>query len=193
MAARTNEIIGIAFAENLYGYTDEPVTLQEVKDYAKIDFDDDDVLLEQLIVASRIQLETLTGLSFVPKDITVQLKNQCSGIEIPYGPIEGDLDPTLITDRDGNVIEIETEGLGGFLSIRTCLDFVQIIYSAGYVGTLPEDLKTALKGQVFFLYQNRGERLSFGVEGVRSYSVSYVCDFSQQMCARYRRVWDATI
>lgn len=192
MAAPINVIIGFQENAELYDYQTEPVSLQELKDYAKIDFDTDDTLLQSLITVSRLFLETYTGLSFIPKRLTAQLRNECGGIEIPYGPMQGDLDQTLITDRDGNETTIETEGLD-FLSIRTQTAFVQLIYGAGYT-TLPEPLKTAIKAQAFFLYENRGERLSFGMagdNGVRNYSVEYIADLPKQLCKRYRRVWDA--
>ncbi len=186
MAAPINEIIGIAFAENLYGYTDEPVTLEEAKNYMKIDDDltEDDDLIDSLIVAARQQLEKQTGLSFIPKYITAQLRNECGGIEIPYGPIEGDLDPTLITDRDDNEVTIETEGLGGFLTIRTIICYVQIIYSAGYI-FLPDDLKTAIKAKVFCMYQDR-----IGVMDDRYDREKYLFN---DLTAKHRRVWDAML
>lgn len=187
--APINAVLAVQEDSSLYPYEEEPVTLQEVKDYAKIDFDDDDALLTSLISVARMTLETYTGLSFVPKRLTCQLQNDCGNIEIPYGPMYGDLDTTLITDSTGEVVAIDTYGLD-FLSIKTKTNFVQIIYSAGYVD-LPYPLQTAIKAQVFFLYENRGERLSFSSAGVRVYDVDYVCQAAQQLADRFRRVWDA--
>ncbi len=187
MAALINEIIGDPlFAENLYGYTDEPVTLEEAKNYMKIDDDltEDDILIESDIVAARLTLEKQCGLSFVPKYMTVQLRNECGGIEIPYGPVEGDLDPTLITDRQGNVLTIETEGLGGFITIITQFCFAQIICSVGYV-ILPEDLKLAIKAKVFCMYQDR-----IGVMDDRYDREKYLFN---DLTAKHRRVWDAML
>lgn len=188
MAAPTNEILAIDFTEDLYLYETEPVSLEEAKLYMKIDDDitEDDDLIDSLITSARQQLEKLTGLSFIPKTITVQLKNECGGIEIPYGPVSGTIDPTLVTDRDGNEIgDFNIYGIGGFyyLPDKTC--FVQLIYTAGYGYDfeLPEDLKTAIKAKVFVMYDDR--------KGVKDDRYNREDWLYRDLCAKHRRVWDA--
>lgn len=187
MAAPTNEILGIQRSEGIYPYATEPVGLEETKLYMKIDDDitEDDDLITSLITAARSQLEELTGLSFIPKLITVQLKNQCGGIEIPYGPIPWDIDISLITDIEGDEYDIDIYGTGGFFYIPTKTDWVQLIYVAGYGYTedLPEDLKTAIKAKVFCMYEDR-----VGVKDDRYDREKYLFN---DLCAKHRRVWDA--
>lgn len=190
--APINTVLAVKFDSAFYPYDTEPVTLQEVKDYAKIDYDDDDTLITALITEAREQLEKYTGLAFIIKTMTCQLQNDCGDIEIPYGPIYGELDPTLITDYDGNEISIQTYGLD-YLSIRTKASFIQIICSTGFEDC-PESLKTAIKAQVFFMYENRGERLSFdNASTVRVYNVDYICNAAQTLAFKYRRNLDGVL
>ena len=185
-----NAVLEVQESESVYGYGSEPVTLDEVKAYCKIDFDDEDDLITAFITAARQQLEKFTGISFINKRLTAILQNDCGGIEIPYGPVILPLDTTLITDAAGNEVEICVRG-NEFPYIETLINWVQIIYDAGYEDNLPTILKTAIKAQVFFLYENRGEKIGFGTgDAVRQYNPDFVCSAAQILCGKYRRVWD---
>ena len=190
-----NAVLDIKETQPLYGYT-EPVTLGDVKNYMKVDFSDDDDLITALITAARQVLEEYTGLSFVPKTLTAILDNSCGNIEIPYGPTTTDIDPTLVVDAvtkiayDPTQIVIVGYTFKEIQSPQVCN--MQISYSAGYAtGTLPSALQFAIKAQVFFMYDNRGEKLSAsgsnGGTGVKEYSASYVCDAAKQFAKFYRR------
>ncbi len=195
-----NAVIDVIEDFPLYGYT-EPVTLDEVKEYCKIDFNDEDDLLTRLITSSRETLEKYTGLSFVPKILTAILKNECGGIEIPYGPTPYPIDLTTVTDIYGNAwtaswIKIVGNQFKFLYDPISC--YVQIMYSAGYISQaeyltagggliIPEDLRIAIMAQTFFRYQNRGEQLGYSATGVRSYSTLYVCDAAKEYCNRYKR------
>lgn len=184
-----NAIIEVTENDTVYGYESEPVTLDELKAYAKIDFNDEDEIITGLITAARQQLEKFTALSFVPKRLTAILQNDCGGIEIPYGPVTLPLDITLITDEDGNEVDLTIRG-NQFPYIESTIQWVQLIYDAGY-SDLPTVLKTAIKAQAFFLYENRGEKLGFGqADSLRQYNADYVCNAARILCAKYRRTWD---
>ena len=187
-----NAITDVQFEVPLYAVT-EPLTLEDAKTYMKVDFTDDDALITDLLTVAREGLETYTGLSFVEKTATVQLINECGGIEIPYGPTPSTIDVTLMTDIDGNVLDPSCIQIIGnqFKNIESPrVHFMQIIYTCGYAaGTLPSPLLAALKAQVFFLYTNRGERLSAGMAGsIRQYNVLYISDLAKELAKRYRRV-----
>lgn len=150
---------------------DEPVSLQEAKDYMRLegftdenestsddlsDFDFDDDLITSLIITSRELLERKTGSHFIPKTLEVHFTNLRGRIELP-GPV-GEVSELL--DVNGN--EITTYELVGnvwkFLK-SPCKEDMTITYEAGYGGDetvpLPEGLKIAMLRLVSFLYQNR--------------------------------------
>lgn len=186
-----NAVLSVESTEGVYGYGDEPVSVAEAKSYMKVDYDGDDELIETFITASRMQLEKFTGLSFIPKRIIAQLQNDCGGIELPYGPVYGEVDPTLITNIQGEETQIYFAG-GNYPFIITPIEFVQVIYDAGFY-ELPAPLKTAIKAQVFFLYENRGEIGGMGEGGNSRYNHDYICNAALVLCDKWKRVWDAII
>lgn len=133
----------------------EPVTLAEAKLWCKIDDNtEDDGLVTALITAARIICEKFVNLSFYAREFVVGLNNSNGGFVLPYGPVAGT--PT-VTDVD-SVAQDVIYNVGQLQSPRgVCI----ATYTGGY-STLPENLKTALKSQIIFLYENRGE----GTKGI---------------------------
>lgn len=132
----------------------EPVTLTEVKNWLRIDLDDDDDILEMLITAARETLEAYTNISFLNRTVTATILNQLGGILLPYGPV-GDI--ISFTDVDGDDITDYVLLGTDFKSLTTPFcDPVTIEYHAGY-DVLPKDFKTAMLCQVAWMYQNRGD------------------------------------
>lgn len=186
-----NAVLDVQFTEGVYGYGDEPVTLEEAKTYMKIDYDEDDTLITALIVAARQKLEKYLGICMIPKRVIAILQNDCGGIEIPYGPIYGTIDPTLITDAQDQEVSVTIRG-GIYPFLVTTIDYVQLIYDAGFY-ELPEVLKIAIKAQVMFMYENRGERMGMGADGDSRYNPDYICNAAITLSANYKRVFDAII
>lgn len=187
-----NAVLDVKEELSVYGYT-EPVSIEELKQYAKIDFNDDDELIGTLLTTSRERLERYLGLSLVPKSLTVILNNEDGGIEIPYGPTPYDIDVSTILDIDGNVFEESVVVIIGnqFKYLQApCYPYVQMSYQAGYAGQLesltaggipiPTAIISAIKADCFFLYENRGERVSKGGDDYISYA-------AKQICNKYRR------
>lgn len=135
-----NAVISVSFSNE----GTEPVTLQEAKDWCRIDVSDDDALITSLIKAARIICEQYSGLSFVTKTVTAILVNGLGNIDLPYGPVTGDV---TYTETDGTAIDYD-------ISDERCERF-KAVYSAGYE-TLPQNLKTALLNQIAFMYDHRG-------------------------------------
>lgn len=192
-----NAVLDVKEEYPLYEAYTEPVTLQEVKDYCKIDFNDDDTLIETLIVTARGNIEKYLGVSIVRKNLTAIVNNEDGGIEIPYGPTPDDIDVTTIYDINGDTFDESVILIIGntFKYLQTpAACYVKLSYTAGYVSVqealtsggvpLPEAIKTAIKAQVFFNYENRGER---GNVGIRGYTDGYVCDAAKQLCNKFKR------
>lgn len=131
----------------------EPVTLQEAKDWCRIDVSDDDALITSLIKAARIICENHANLSFINRTVSAKIKNGLGGFIAPYGPVV-----SITSAKDSDDTDIADFDFDNAYPGR-----ITIVYEAGYE-TLPQNLKTAVLNQVAFLYENRGDiRLQSGV------------------------------
>lgn len=153
----------------------EPVSVDEVKSYMRLEgfqdvgesdstqFDDDDDLIEDLIVAARKKLEKLYGISLVNKTLRAVITNLAGDIEIPDGPV---ISITSLKDRDGSAItdfmvtgytEDDNE-FNDFLTLESpCYEKMVMIYEAGY-SEVPEGLKIEIMRYVTWLFTYRGDK-----------------------------------
>lgn len=134
----------------------EPVQLSEMKEYAKVENSLDDGLLTALISSAREICEKYTGVSMVQREITAWFNNGNGGIYLPYGPI-GTI--TGLYDNDGNEVDYEVKGTE-WKQILSPIMSLKAIYQGG-AATCPEVFKTAIKAQVLFMYENRGDSAEF--------------------------------
>jgi hypothetical protein len=130
----------------------EPVTLSEAKDFAKVSGSTDDAIITALITAAREICEKFTGVSMVQRTITAWFNNYNGGTYLPYGPVTA---ITGVYDADGNSIDYEAQG-GDFRQILSPRTTLKAIYTGG-AATCPEIFKTAIKAQVVFMFENRGD------------------------------------
>lgn len=179
-----NAVLEVIFSSE--GST-EPVTAAEVKNWCKVEasITDDDTLLASLGKAARVLIEGYLCISLIPRTVTAYLNNSLGDIELPYGPVNtftslhrtvDTLDDTAITSDDYRI-----RG-SAFKTIYTpCYDYLKAIYTAGYANAeaVPEQYKTAIKQQVVYLYQNRGD-----IEG----KVPTLSPMVMQTLKPYRRV-----
>ena len=136
-----------------------PVTLAEVKAHLVIDadFTADDTLLTAYITASRQLLEKHTNRSFGAK--TLKCYTDLYELTLLYGPNQV---ITGILDEDGEALVLDTDYEVNLSSENLKVTIsggnspYRITYTAGYT-TLPEALKMAIKEQVKYFYNNRGE------------------------------------
>jgi uncharacterized phiE125 gp8 family phage protein len=158
-----NAVLDLIFND---GTPTEPVVVQEIKDYAKIDTGTaDDTILGYLITTARQQCEDFTGISIIPRTVTAVLNNSCGGIFLPYCPFKT---LTSVTDQDGNVLTTDDYKLSGTTFpqlIYPKWDRLTLVYTTGYV-KLPQEIKTAILQQTFYLYENRGESAVISRSGV---------------------------
>ena len=133
----------------------EPVTVQEAKDFCRIDISTDDTLISSFITAARKMCEAYTNIGFVQRDFTVVLSNPNGGIYIPYGPVT---DVTLL-DADGDEIlaaDYELSGNDFVQIIEPWDERIKAVYTGGYE-ILPAHLKTGLLNTILYLYDNRAD------------------------------------
>lgn len=132
----------------------EPVTLEQAKDWLKVEVDDDDAIIESLITAARLVCEGYVALSFVTRTVTAVLNNGLGNIRLPYGPVN---EITSATDISGGAIGSYTiTGIANKRLLEPKTNYIQLVYSAGYVG-LPKHFKTAILTQLTRMYQHRGD------------------------------------
>lgn len=145
----------------------EPVSVQEIKNYLRLegfidssesissDFNDDDVLIADLITSARERLEEFTGLSLIPKTWHIEFTNLAGNFEIPFGPINA---INALYDSEGN--SIATDDFDTSFNLRTLkwpkYEDLQLNYEAGYI-VLPKGLKEAILKEVAYRYINRGD------------------------------------
>jgi hypothetical protein len=138
--------------------TAEPVTLAEFKSYAHITYSDDDTVLTAILKSARIALENFTGKSFGTKTIQIALGTSGRGINLPKGPvnaIEGTIE-YLAGGCCGYAAGWEEyTGQYQIFGTRFCAPEGDYKFSYTTAWTLPEDVKTAIKEQALWMWENR--------------------------------------
>ncbi len=133
----------------------EPVTLQEAKEFCRIDISTDDDLITELITAAREICESFTNIGFISQERLVVLNNGNGGQLLPYGPV-GEISEVKIDNEILSSDEYEIAG-NDFKRLLTPLDEnITVTYTSGYE-VLPKKLKTALLNAIYYLYDNRAQ------------------------------------
>lgn len=169
IGARYNHIYLVENTSEDSSPVTEPVTLQEVKDYLRLEgftpdddspsdgFDFDDALILDLITEGRVWAEAYTGLHLTPKTLQVIFLNQAGFIELP-GPVTGAIVLTkensdVIPDTDYKFIGTQFPKL-----VSTFESRLQADYEAGYTDqNIPAGLKDVIKAYVAENYEHRGD------------------------------------
>jgi uncharacterized phiE125 gp8 family phage protein len=133
----------------------EPVTLQEAKDFCKIDISTDDDLIEELITTAREMCESFTNIGFINLERIVVLNNGNGGQLLPYGPVTA-IDEVIVDEEVLSSDEYTTSGNEFKRLITPTDENIQITYTSGY-DVLSKRLKTGLLNQIFYLYDNRAQ------------------------------------
>lgn len=165
----------------------EPVELDEVKTFLSIDLDTEehDSLLTSLITTARQAVETYTGLSLVDSSVVAQFDNIYDNVELPYGPVKS---LTSVVDYDGDAVtDYKTTGLfNGFVKLAYVSETpVDAAYLTGYVGAIPEALKTAIKKKIATDFE---QRTGFDVSGKATVQV-YPNDWKAEAAPYSRKRW----
>jgi hypothetical protein len=144
----------------------EPVSLTDAKNWMRIDYNTDDDQINDLITASRVHLEKITGMGFVNK--VYRVNAELTGtvphvwmVDLPYGPlicIDEVKYKTGINQYTTLTKNVDFEIIGGKLWLYEQGSY-QIKYQGGY-GTLPEDLQTDMLTLVAWSYENRGKHMN---------------------------------
>lgn len=143
----------------------EPVSLTDAKKWMRIEYTEDDVLIQNLLESARKHIEKLTGLSLVNKQIraVVELNGLIPHVwmvDLPYGPlvcVDEVKYKTGINTYDILTKNDDYEVVGGKLWMYLQGNYV-ITYQAGY-GTIPDDLANDILTLTAWMYENRGKKM----------------------------------
>lgn len=153
----------------------EPLTLSDAKAYARIDTTADDTVITSMIKAARHMLEVYTNVGFARREVVAVIDNSNGNSELPLG-IHGDI--VSVVNEAGDSVTIATKGNQYITLISPMSDYLVITYEAGYE-TLPEVFLNALKAQVAWMYEHRGDVLE-----------RELCPQAKAYLAPYRRVFN---
>lgn len=158
------------------------VTVDEVKSDLKIDFNDEDAYITDLIPLCQGHIEQFCGISCNTRTMQAVLCNFEGGIEIPYGPIQS---ITSAFDENGNDIttSIITNGISFKWIKSPNYRYINLTYVAGYTSDdLPLDIKKALRMEVGFRYRFRNQE-----EPIRGVVNPGLCDDATIYLKPYQR------
>lgn len=142
----------------------EPVSRTDAKNWMRIDYTDDDTLIDNLIEASRVYIEKATGLSLVNKQLKAYI--ECSGenppvwmIDLPYGPlicVDSVKYKESVNDWQTLTKNEDYEIIGKKLWVYTA-GYYEVTYQTGY-SDVPEPLIADILTLTTWQYENRGKK-----------------------------------
>lgn len=154
----------------------EPITLTEAKDWCRINTTDDDTLVTNLIISARIFGEKYCNRIFVDTDIDCFFNGLDFSNCEPYGFVQIRRSPlssiTAVSVYSSGSYTATTDYLlkqsNGFsrLIFQNGIDAdagviypikVEATFGYGSATDVPEEIRTAIKQHVAFLYENRGD------------------------------------
>jgi len=146
---------------------DQGVTLAEAKQHLRVEFSDDDLLIQSLIIAARQQIEeSLVWRSFTPRTYRATFDTwNGSEVWLPMPPVSAvlvvsvvdDGVPAVVVDPGGYVLDSNLGRVrfyGDGVNAGGAAGRLQIDYAAGY-DAAPGWAKAAILLQVGNLYENR--------------------------------------
>lgn len=137
-----------------------PVTYQEAKARLRLDTDDEQTLVEDLILMATEYAEAATQRSIVPRTLRATYYASEQGSwhpPLPMGPV---IAVTEVTDQHGDTLdtsayEVRREGTGDYLYPKRGGYPLTVTYTAGY-STVPERLKGGILMHVVTGFETRG-------------------------------------
>ena len=142
-----------------------PFTLPELKEYTRIDIDDDDVTLNKMGYAAVAEVEHFAQVALLSQAIRVTILDMVhgAGLTLPIGPVAEDGAATVTIDGQPFTGFDLVTGTRPYLnwpaSIRGKASArVVIEYQAGFgddAEDIPEDLSQAVLDQVALIYDER--------------------------------------
>ena len=141
----------------------EPVTLEDIKLFLRIDHAEEDNLLLDLIRSAREQVERRAGVVMIARDVGVTLPSCGLQVRLPMSPVS---DLVSVT-QDGRDIpaQLDRRRDPAVLTLASGVDgFLHIVVRAGF-GPDPQDVPVPLRQAVLLLvadaYEHRDDAPGF--------------------------------
>lgn len=147
-----NQVIDVIFTEESSGDELPLIPLTEVKNFCKIDVDEDDLLLAEIQLAAIQICEGYTNVGLKYRTITAIMNNGNGGCYLPYGPIDEVSSIDSKAPELNQVLGVKWKQIDWPRAAR-----VTVEYTGGY-DVLPYRLKLALLQCIFYLYDERKRR-----------------------------------
>lgn len=174
------------------GAVTEPVTLDDVKAWLKIDFTDDDALLTSMIKGARTSIESYLNLALVTKAIALDVEFTGTEQRTVTMPYTFGLSSVAVDELD-SVDDITTLASGTDYFVRGNLIRINPgRYHVAYTtvpGTIPEDLKEAIKMEVAQRYSARGENPTFRTASATDAATTGLSESAKAKADPYRILW----
>lgn len=141
-----NAVLDVSFSQE----SSNSLSLSDVKNWLKIDLNDEDAILQLIVTAARIEIENYVNLSLVERTVTANIVNRLGNFILPYGPVKAISSYTDLLNNANdytskmNLINESFEGSG------------IVVYTAGFA-ILPANLRIAWLQQCAFMYEHRGD------------------------------------
>lgn len=150
------------------------LSLDEVKNFLRIDHDIDDAFLNSAIRSATTKFENYTGRALVNQEWQVTFKQMnVASITLPIRPVQ-DITKIELINYYGQSSSFELQNvcldmdLGEvFFKVHPFSYLVKFVYQAGYGATsddIPADIKTSLLVHVAFIYEHRDEIKAFPMD-----------------------------
>ena len=160
----------------------EPVTLEQMKEWMKVDGDADDILITELITQGRSLTEFWLNISIVLQTIIIEATPRLL-LQLPYQPV---VSITSVTDRELNDLDYAFDGFR--LSFTSLNDTITTM-EAGYSDP-PPGMVLGLKEVIAYLYDGRGD--SYGTDATEdSYdgAIKHFIKRNQNLAAFDKTIW----
>ncbi|WCR58197.1 head-tail connector protein [Wolbachia endosymbiont of Ctenocephalides felis wCfeJ] len=136
-----------------------PVTLEEVKSFLRIESDQDDKLISNLIFMATDYAEWYMEKSLVKQTWQVSCEGHIPNrIYLSYGPVRVIISATatMSKNQEKRTLKYYFSDIGGYIEFFNHLNAirVEIVYEAGY-DKVPEQIKLGIMQHVSALYKNR--------------------------------------
>lgn len=162
----------------------EPVSLDDLKDWVKVDFTDDDGLITSIGISAREDIEQELNLKLVESTALFYLETTKEGEAVTQFPYAlnlaqvSDVVVNLLTDGEADALQVINDDyyLNGSLKLVSA-GRNKVEYSITPV--VPNSLKEAIKMLVAYRYNNRGDQEK--QQGIPEDVMSKI--------SKYRQIW----
>lgn len=144
----------------------EPLTLAEAKLYLRVDHDDEDALITDLITTVRMAAESWLRRSLISQSWQLAYDSgigECVGL--PMSPVTG-IDSVVLVNRDGTTATVDSDAYW-LNAAKDALEMdspliahrVEINYDTGYgnAAAVPKPIKQGMLCHIAALYDSRGQ------------------------------------